>query len=149
MQDEIVDIQAGQADHAFQDIALSGYKCDRIGITFCLSLLISLCRDAELSPVGIIESRHVNPIKACFHATVTVRHYHQNLPAAKITPLTPQLENSIRFHAVCSAVTVRYSKVLDTPKKFRKLYFRNKVSEVSKTLFPKLFKSISSHLVEL
>jgi len=40
------------------------------------------------------------------------RRHRQNLVAvAKITPLVPQFEDNIRFHAVCSAVTVsvRYS----------------------------------------
>jgi len=37
------------------------------------------------------------------------RRHRQNLTAAKITPLARQLEESIRFHAVCSAVTIRYS----------------------------------------
>jgi len=32
------------------------------------------------------------------------RRRRQHLATAKITPLAPQLEDSIRFHAVCSAV---------------------------------------------
>jgi len=49
-------------------------------------------------------------VNVCFHPTitVTVRRHRQKLAAAGNTPLASQLEDSIRFHAVGSAITVRY-----------------------------------------